>query len=170
MTAAQRELPLVLDACCGPRMFWFDKKDPRVVFMDRRSESHEMIDSPSKKRRRSTLVICPEVVADFTALPFADGRFAMVVFDPPHLVTNGADGWQAKKYGKLPKDWAAMLEAGFAECFRVLKPEGTLVFKWNAHEVPVSRVLALTPHRPLVGNRCGKTAKSHWLVFMKVSA
>jgi SAM-dependent methyltransferase len=161
------QLPLVLDACCGARMFWFDKQDPRVVFMDCRSESHTLIDSPSKKRRRRTLVVAPDMVADFTALPFGDSSFAMVVFDPPHLVTNGGGGWQAKKYGKLPKDWADMLQRGFAECFRVLKPEGTLVFKWNAHEVPVSRVLALTTVRPLVGNRCGKSAKSHWLVFMK---
>lgn len=161
------QMPLVLDACCGPRMFWFDKRDPRVVFMDRRHESHELIDSPSKKRRRSTLVIAPDAVGDFSALPFADASFALVVFDPPHLVTNGQRGWQAKKYGKLPKDWHDLIRRGFAECFRVLKPEGTLVFKWNEHEVPVSRILALTPERPLVGNRCGKTAKSHWLVFMK---
>jgi len=33
--------------------------------------------------------------------------------------------------------------------------------------VPVSQILALTPERPLIGQRCGKTAKTHWLVFMK---
>lgn len=60
-----------------------------------------------------------------------------------------------------------MIRRGFAECFRVLKPEGTLIFKWNEHEVPVSQILALTPERPLIGQRCGKTAKTHWLVFMK---
>ncbi len=91
----------------------------------------------------------------------------MVVFDPPHLANNGGRGWLAKKYGKLPKDWEDMLRRGFRECFRVLKDEGTLIFKWNEHEIPVSKVLAYTPHKPLVGNRCGKTAKSHWLVFMK---
>jgi hypothetical protein len=42
-----------------------------------------------------------------------------------------------------------------------------LVFKWNEHEVPLSQILALTPERPLFGNRGGKAAKSHWLVFMK---
>lgn len=29
-------LPPVLDTCCGSRMFWFDKKDPRALFVDKR--------------------------------------------------------------------------------------------------------------------------------------
>lgn len=73
----------------------------------------------------------------------------------------------AKKYGKLEGDWRAELTKGFAECFRVLKPEGTLVFKWNENEVPVSQILALTPEKPLFGNRGGKNMQSHWVVFMK---
>lgn len=24
----------ILDACCGSRMFWYDKDNPAVVFMD----------------------------------------------------------------------------------------------------------------------------------------
>lgn len=44
-----------------------------------------------------------------------------------------------------------------------------LIFKWNEHEVPVSKILALTPERPLVGQRCGKASKTHWMVFMKNS-
>lgn len=156
----------VLDACCGSRMFWFDCSDPRAVFVDNRRESHTLADVSSAGGSR-TLTVNPDVLADFTALPFPDGRFAMVVFDPPHLVRAGVKGWQAKKYGKLTGDWKDMLRRGFAECFRVLKPEGTLIFKWNEHEVPVSQILALTPERPLVGQRCGKTAKTHWLVFLK---
>lgn len=46
---------------------------------------------------------------------------------------------------------------------------GTLIFKWNENDVPVSQILALTPERPLFGNRCGKNAKSHWVVFLKPS-
>lgn len=26
---------------------------------------------------------------------------------------------------------------------------------------------SMTPAKPLFGNRCGKTAKSHWIVYMK---
>jgi hypothetical protein len=90
-----------------------------------------------------------------------------VVFDPPHLVRAGKKGWLAKKYGKLGTDWREELTVGFAECFRVLKPEGTLIFKWNENDIPVSQILALTPERPLFGNRCGKSAKSHWIIFTK---
>ena len=156
----------VVDVCCGSRMFWFDRKDERAVFVDKRTESHVLPDKSSAGGSRM-LVVDPDIQADFTALPFKDAVFAMVIFDPPHLVRNGRKGWLAKKYGKLEGDWREELRQGFAECFRVLRAEGTLIFKWNEHEVPVSQILALTPERPLIGNRCGKTAKSHWLVFMK---
>lgn len=149
-------------------MFWFDRQNAAAVFVDKRQERHRLRDKSSKGGSRM-LVIHPDMVADFTALPFPDNRFAMVVFDPPHLVRNGRKGWLAKKYGKLDGDWREMLRKGFAECFRVLRPEGTLIFKWNEHEIPVSQILALTPERPLIGNRCGRTAKSHWIVFMKLN-
>lgn len=158
--------PPVLDACCGSRMFWFDRQDDRAVYIDKRKERHTLKDKSSKGGSRE-LVIEPDMQADFTDLPFADESFALVIFDPPHLIRNGNKGWLAKKYGKLEGDWREELRQGFAECFRVLKPEGTLIFKWSEHEVPVSQILALTPERPLIGNRCGKTAKSHWIVFFK---
>lgn len=156
----------VLDACCGSRMFWFDRADARAVFVDNRRETHTLPDVSSAGGSR-TLTVSPDILADFTDLPFPDGRFALVVFDPPHLLRAGPKGWQAKKYGKLPADWRELLRRGFAECFRVLRAEGTLIFKWNEHEIAVSEILALTPEKPLVGQRCGKTAKTHWLVFLK---
>lgn len=149
-------------------MFWFDRKDLRAVFADKRVECHTLKDRSVKSGSR-TLTIAPDVVADFTALPFASGNFAMVVFDPPHLTHASLNGWQAKKYGKLSGDWRETLRLGFAECFRVLRPLGTLIFKWNETDVPVSEILKLTPHRPLVGQRCGKASKTHWLVFLKPS-
>lgn len=147
-------------------MFWFDTENPNVVFADKRRERHELRDKSSKGGSRS-LVVSPNVQVDFTNLPFPDGHFAMVVFDPPHLVNNGRSGWLAKKYGKLGADWRDDLKRGFAECFRVLKHEGTLIFKWNEQEIKVSAILALTPIKPLFGNRTGKLSKSHWIVFMK---
>lgn len=147
-------------------MFWFDRENPDVLFSDNRREAHQLTDKSSRDGSRA-LVIDPDLVADFTNLPLPDESFAMVVFDPPHLLRNGRNGWLAKKYGKLFEDWREDLRRGFAECFRVLKPEGTLIFKWNEHEIPVSQILALTPVKPLVGNRSGRTSKTHWLVFMK---
>jgi hypothetical protein len=32
----------VLDACCGSRMMWVDKRDERVTFVDRRNEYYEI--------------------------------------------------------------------------------------------------------------------------------
>lgn len=156
----------ILDACCGSRMFWFDRQHPHAIYVDKRAETHVLTDASSTGGSR-TLTIAPDMVADFTDLPFADETFWHVVFDPPHLVGNGKTGWLAKKYGKLGAAWRDDLRAGFVECFRVLKPHGTLIFKWNEHEIPVREVLALTPVQPLYGNRCGKTAKSHWIAFMK---
>ena len=154
---------LVLDACCGSRMFWFDKKDPRAVFVDKREETH-VTDS---RQGRCEIKISPDVVADFTALPFPDEHFSLVCFDPPHLTRNGTKSWMKKKYGTLKGNWSDMLRRGFAECFRVLKPNGVLVFKWNETDIPVSKILALTNESPLFGNRCGKSAKTHWIVFIK---
>jgi SAM-dependent methyltransferase len=48
------------------------------------------------------------------------------------------------------------LRLGFAECFRVLRPGGTLIFKWNETQVPLKEVLALTPHKPLFGHPNGR--------------
>ena len=82
----------VLDACCGSRMFWFDKNDERAVFVDIRRERHELPDASSRGGQRE-LVIDPDYQADFTALPFPDGTFHLVVFDPPHFQRNGAKSW-----------------------------------------------------------------------------
>ncbi|MBT0178015.1 class I SAM-dependent methyltransferase, partial [Listeria seeligeri] len=59
------------------------------------------------------------------------------------------------------------LRAGFAECFRVLRPEGVLVFKWSEVQVATREVLALTDARPLFGHPSGKRAGTHWICFMK---
>ncbi|HWD30668.1 MAG TPA: hypothetical protein VG536_03715 [Pseudomonas sp.] len=56
---------------------------------------------------------------------------------------------------------------GFAECFRVLEPEGILIFKWNETQVLVSELLALTDEKPLFGHKSGKREKTHWITFMK---
>lgn len=113
------------------------------------------------------MVIDPDIVADFTDLPFDDEQFSVVVFDPPHFKRNGISGWMGKKYGTLGEDWREMITDGFAECFRVLKPNGTLIFKWNENEVSVGEILKLTPEQPLFGNKFGKHLESHWIVFIK---
>ena len=157
-------LPPVLDACCGSRMFWFNKRDERAVYVDKRRESYVQ---KQKKRRDHWIVIDPDEVADFTNLPFPSDTFACVIFDPPHRVAKAMTGNLLKFYGILNGEWRDMLRRGFAECFRVLRPEGTLVFKWCESDVPLREILALTPEKPLIGNRKAATAKTHWVLFLK---
>ena len=156
--------PPVLDACCGGRHFWFDKKDGRALFEDKRRET--IVWGGKQRPGRCDTVIDPDQLADFTALPFPADTFALVVWDPPHGFF-GKTGIMAKTYGRLDDDWQGMLTKGFAECFRVLRPEGVLVFKWNEVQITVARVLALTPHKPLFGHKSGKQAKTHWIAFLK---
>lgn len=161
-------LPPVLDACCGPRLFWFDRKDARALFIDRRRETHAIDVGTPGTIGRSPIVVDPDRIADFTDMPFEDGSFHLVVFDPPHVERKEARGILTRKYGHLTGDWREMLRAGFAECFRVLKPHGVLVFKWAESQFPVADILKLTPARPLFGHHTGKN--THWCVFMKEDA
>jgi len=154
----------VLDVCCGSRAFWFDKQDGRTLFLDKRRcvlpRTHS--DSP-----RAPVVIEPDIQCDFTNLPLPSATFSLVVFDPPHLINTIGNGNVAKYYGVLPSDWREELRKGFAECFRVLKPNGTLIFKWNECRIPVREILALTPEKPLFGHKTGKLSQTHWVAFLK---
>ncbi|HES0491088.1 TPA: SAM-dependent methyltransferase, partial [Streptococcus pyogenes] len=47
----------ILDACCGSRLFWFDKNEPHTTFMDVRQEKFEM---HGKK-----INVNPDVIGDF---------------------------------------------------------------------------------------------------------
>ena len=147
----------ILDACCGSRMFWFDKEHPDVLFMDNRELQTTLCDGRK-------LEVNPDIVADFRNMPFEDESFYLVIFDPPHLKKVGENSWLAKKYGQLGDSWKEDLRKGFEECFRVLKPNGTMIFKWNEEQIKLSEILKLIKPKPLFGN---KRAKTHWLVFMK---
>lgn len=160
--------PRVLDPCCGSRMMWLDRQHPDAIFGDQRSETITVRDrSHGKADGTRTLQISPDVQLDFRALPYADQTFALVAFDPPHLERAGPRSWLGAKYGKLGPDWRDDLRAGFAECFRVLRRDGVLVFKWNETQVKVREVLALTPVQPLFGQVSGRKGFTHWLVFMR---
>ena len=149
-------------------MWWFDKEHPSVIYGDCRRETLEVTDrSHGKQDGKRVLNIDPDVVMDFRSIPFPDDSFHLVAFDPPHLVRAGKKSWLAAKYGKLGPDWREDLRAGFGECFRVLRPYGTLVFKWNEDQVKVGEVLSLSPVPPLFGNTSGRRSGTHWIVFMK---
>jgi SAM-dependent methyltransferase len=165
-----KKTPVVLDACCGGRMFWFDGHDDRAVFMDvREGEFAKDVGTPGT-RGRKPVVVRPDILCDFTSIPFRDEAFYLVVFDPPHhtkLHFGQNSSIMQNCYGVLLPGWEEMLRKGFEECFRVLKPNGTLIFKWASREIPLERVLALTPQKPLFGHRSGKKAHTHWVAFIK---
>ena len=47
----------IIDVCCGSRMFWFDKLNPAVLFMDNRELEQTLCDGRK-------LEIKPDLVAD----------------------------------------------------------------------------------------------------------
>ena len=150
----------ILDTCCGSRMFWFDKRNPLTIFGNIRDESHVLCDG-------RLLEIKPDIDLDFRSMPFEDGSFKLVVFDPPHLLRAVYKSWVRAKYGVLNQEtWQSDLRQGFSECFRVLAPDGILIFKWNDTQIKVSQILALTDKRPLFGHPSGKKGGTHWMCFM----
>lgn len=154
----------ILDPASGSRMFYFDKTDPRVCFGDiRQVEKTLLCDN-------RWLEINPDVLIDFRDLPYENDTFHCVVFDPPHLLYAGKTSWMRAKYGGLDKNWPDDLKKGFAECFRVLKPFGTLIFKWNENDIPLVQILACTPEKPILGHKSGKRMNTHWVLFMKGGA
>ena len=160
-------LPPVLDVCCGAKMMWFDKHDKRAIYHDKRFEEYEITPNAAYPNG-TTLKIEPDIQGDFTELQFKDESFLHIVFDPPHLKEiNNPDSVIRKTYGQLFTGWEEHLRLGFEECFRVLKPGGTLVFKWCESEIPLSKILSLTKEKPLYGQRGGTKNRTHWVVFLK---
>lgn len=151
----------ILDVCCGSRMFWFDKYNENTIFCDIRNEDHVLCDG-----RR--LEIKPDFVMDFRKLDFKDKTFKLVVFDPPHLVNLGKTSWMAKKYGVLSDSWKDDIKKGFDECWRVLKNDGVLIFKWNERDVKIKDLISIIGRQPLFGHTTKNGGHTIWMCFMKI--
>ena len=147
----------ILDACCGSRMFWYDRENKHTIYQDNRELNTTLCDGRK-------LEIKPDTFGDFRKMDYADNTFDLVVFAPPHLNKAGKNSWLAQKYGVLADNWQEDIKAGFEECFRVLRPFGTLVFKWNEVQIPFSEVVKLAPEEPLFGD---KRVNTRWVVFCK---
>ena len=94
----------ILDACCGSRMMWFDKRCSESLFMDIRREELIACDGRHIK-------VDPDIVGDFRAMPFDDESFRLVVLDPPHLRKLGGTSWLTQKYGMLLPSWETDIRA-----------------------------------------------------------
>ena len=156
----------ILDMTCGSRTIWFNKYHPAAVYCDKRREDIELYFGRARTSLH-TLHVNPDVQCDFTALPFPDESFSLVVFDPPHLTGAKETAWLVKKYGKLDDTWPKMLHDGFQEGMRVLKPDGVLIFKWSEFDIPADEVWKAIGQRPLFGHHSGKKSRTFWAAFMK---
>jgi SAM-dependent methyltransferase len=161
------ESPEILDVACGGRMMWHDesKDHDNVLYADRRAvESSQYQESWS---------CSPDVQLDVRELPFVDGSFNLICFDPPHRVTDEGmeqlSGVIEQKYGALRAEtWPSDLSKAFEELWRVLEPGGTLTLKWADSGVPHDKMLSVLPETPMYGVTTEKErAVVKWWVFHK---
>lgn len=155
--------PPILDMTCGARSMWCNKKDPRILAFDCRRETYEFIDRGTIRR----IEVKPDILGDYRALPFPDSTFYKVIFDPPHLYRVGETGWLFKRYGKLEKDrWKDDIRQAFAEAWRVLRPGGTLQFKFSEIQIPLAQVKELYPDQPIT--QTGSRRSTYVIDFFKM--
>lgn len=142
-------------------MFWYDKQEPHTTYMDIRKAVYTAMDRGNERK----IEIDPDVQADWKYIPFADETFDLVIFDPPHLIRAGKTSWLAKKYGTIDlMGWPNEFYKAFQEIMRVLKPTGTMVFKWNEDQIPIREVFKAFGQQPILGDMKSKTK---WSVFIK---
>lgn len=171
------ENKLILDATCGGRTIWHEdnKKNPHTLYIDIRKETDPAF-ARSPHHRTAVFNVDPDEIQDFRDLPYPDNSFKLIVWDPPHIVRkNGQEnltGIITKKYGALNADiWRSDLKRGFSELWRVLEPNGVLIFKFHDGCINHKDVLGLFPVSPLFGTTTAK--KNHnscrWFCFMKLN-
>ncbi|WP_311843528.1 hypothetical protein [Lactococcus lactis] len=77
------------------------------------------------------------------------------------------------KYGRLiQENWENDIRGGFSEAWRVLKLNGTLIFKWNDSDIPLAKLKPFFPSQPIIGQKRPKSKNgkyTHWLVFLKTA-
>jgi hypothetical protein len=85
---------------------------------------------------------------DFTDIPWVDGHFDVVAFDPPYKLNGTASAPDAAYGVDVPSSWQgrhALIRDGLDECVRVAKPGGYILLKcqdqvcsgavrWQTHE------------------------------------
>lgn len=148
----------ILDACCGSRMFWFDKDNPLVDFQDIRDEVCKLSDG-------QLCIVEPNIIGDFTKMDMPDRSYKLVVWDPPHLVRVGKTSNLYKMFGKMD-DWRNDLRKGFQECMRVLDDYGILIFKWSDVQLKVKTVIKAIGQTPLFGHKTSRHCI--WMVYIKI--
>ena len=154
----------ILDATAGFRGIWFGKNHPLVTFLDKRSGKYYYM---SKSGKKKCTEIKPDIVCEWKDIDYPDNTFDMIVFDPPHIIQD-ANCNMIVDYGNLSKDtWRNDLKIAFKQLFRILKPNGVFILKWNECNKPIDNIIKLCPYRALFGTRTGLNNKNIWLTFVK---
>ena len=143
------------------------KDADRVVYADRRKVP------PGELEEQPGWSCLPDVLADTRELPFKSAVFDLIAYDPPHRVNGEGmktiSGVIETKYGALHAErWQSDLRESFLELWRVLRPGGTLTFKWADVDKSHEQVKKQIPERPLYGVTTEKKrAEVTWWVFHK---
>lgn len=97
-------------------------------------------------------------VSDFTDLPWDDGAFDAVVFDPPYKLNGTPTDSVDSRYGvDVPARWQDRLRLcrdGITECLRVVRPGGMLMVKCMDQVVSGAKVyqtIQFTHHAQSMG-------------------
>jgi len=143
-----KEDAFMIDLCCGGRHWLFDKDPSDVIFMDIRSvEKGNLQIQPN-------WCVKPDIIGDYTKIPFADSTFEYVFWDIPHAIN--LSGIMGKKYGELGENWKDDLRKGFSEIHRILKHKGAMIFKFNDLSISFKDIfecfnLQEVPLKPILG-------------------
>lgn len=140
---------MILDATAGNRIIWKNKNPDSIIFID--------IEKQLERK--------PTLFADNRLLPFKDGVFHTILFDPPHAWSFDSifygipdaetyhknhpnDNRQAPAYYgmNLYKSKTSLLKAIYSaqeEFLRVLSDDGLLWFNWSELRIELRKVLVL---------------------------
>ena len=153
---------IVLDCTAGSRMLWPNSKDPpHVLFTDRNYEA----------------VKPPDVFCDYTKLPFRDGAFKAIIFDPPHAArytihrgyhhqnpaAHSYYGWDIR-----PRDLIRGIINAGTEFSRLTD---ILCLKWSDIDYPDYKVLGWLHHggwrevHRVYINKGAKSILSYWVTL-----
>jgi len=162
---------MILDSCCGGKIMYrgLDRNfnDNELIFIDIRQGKF----SYKHPRFPKVTNVRPTIVADMQHLPFRDGVFSMVIFDPPHD-KYGKRSYMALRYGSISdEDYEALLENVNSEFSRVLRPLGILLAKISGARRKIT-MIELRNFRMLLDNAYWSKAyhcrkKTHWIHFVK---
>lgn len=146
----------ILDLSAGNRAIWFNKSHPDCLYIDKRKS------------------VRPDLIADTRALPKLPHRYSLLVFDPPHM-NCGRKSNMSKVYGyHTTRTILDTIAKTGSQAYQVSKPNALMAFKWNDHDIPLSRALNLMlPFwEPLFGHltKDGPGSKTYWVMLRRKRA